>query len=28
MADNKHPAVFCAAYQRSQGGMMAQTLYP
>jgi len=28
MADNEHPAVFCAAYQRSQGGMMTQTLYP
>jgi len=27
MADNEHPAVFCAAYQRSQGGMMTQTLY-
>jgi len=27
MADDAHPAVFCAAYQRSQGGMMTQTLY-
>jgi len=27
MADHAHPAVFCAAYQRSQGGMMTQTLY-
>jgi len=27
MADHAHPAVFCAASQRSQGGMMTQTLY-